>query len=40
MTAGRVRRELDARNQAVLERLAPDATLAPEVSGDLTFRIS
>src|SRR5580765_427272 len=28
--------ELDARNQAALERLAPDATLAPEVSGSLT----
>jgi len=35
MTAEEFVRELDARNQAVLERLAPDATLAPEVSGDL-----
>ena len=36
MTAEEFVRELDARNQAVLARLAPDATLAPEVSGDLT----
>jgi uncharacterized ferritin-like protein (DUF455 family) len=35
MTAEEFVRELDARNQAVLERLTPDATLAPEVSGDL-----
>ena len=28
--------ELDERNQALLRRLAPDATLAPEVDGDLT----
>ena len=28
--------ELDERNQALLRRLAPDATLAPEVAGDLT----
>jgi hypothetical protein len=28
--------ELDERNRAVLARLAPDATLAPEVSGNLT----
>jgi bacterioferritin (cytochrome b1) len=35
MTAGEFVRELDAQNQAVLARLAPDATLAPEVSGDL-----
>jgi hypothetical protein len=28
--------DLDARNQAVLARLEPDATLAPEVSGNLT----
>ena len=28
--------ELDERNQALLRRLAPDATLAPEVEGDLT----
>ena len=37
MTAEEFVRELDARNQAVLERLAPDATLAPEVSGDLNI---
>jgi hypothetical protein len=36
MTAEEFVRELDARNQAVLARLAPDATLVPEVSGDLT----
>ena len=35
MTAEEFVRELDARNQAVLDRLAPDATLAPEVSGQL-----
>ncbi len=28
--------ELDERNQALLRRLAPDATLKPEVEGDLT----
>src|SRR5262245_42875449 len=28
-------KELDERNQAILRRLQPDATLAPEVSGDL-----
>ena len=28
-------KELDERNQAILKRLQPDATLAPEVSGDL-----
>jgi uncharacterized ferritin-like protein (DUF455 family) len=28
--------ELDERNQALLRRLAPDATLAPEVEGELT----
>ena len=28
--------ELDERNQALLRRLAPDTTLAPEVAGDLT----
>jgi uncharacterized ferritin-like protein (DUF455 family) len=28
--------ELDERNEALLRRLAPDATLAPEVEGDLT----
>ena len=37
MTAEELVEELDARNQAVLERLAPDATLAPEVSGDLNI---
>ena len=36
MTAEEFVRELDARNQAVLARLAPDAALSPEVSGDLT----
>ena len=35
MTAEEFVRELDGRNQAVLDRLAPDATLAPEVSGQL-----
>jgi uncharacterized ferritin-like protein (DUF455 family) len=35
MTAADFVKELDDRNQAVLERLAPDATLVPEVSGDL-----
>ena len=29
-------RDLDARNQELLQRLAPDATLKPEVEGDLT----
>ena len=29
-------RELDARNQDLLQRLAPEATLKPEVAGDLT----
>jgi 1,2-phenylacetyl-CoA epoxidase catalytic subunit len=29
--------ELDERNQALLRRLAPEATLAPEVEGDLTI---
>jgi bacterioferritin (cytochrome b1) len=29
-------RELDARNQELLRRLAPDATLKPEAEGDLT----
>jgi len=29
-------RELDARNQTVLKRLDPDATLKPEVQGELT----
>jgi uncharacterized ferritin-like protein (DUF455 family) len=36
MTAEEFVVELDERNQSVLARLAPDATLAPEVSGDLT----
>jgi len=36
VTAEDLVEELDARNQAALERLAPDATLAPEVSGSLT----
>jgi len=31
-------RDLDERNQAILRRLAPDATLKPEVSGDLNVR--
>jgi DNA-binding ferritin-like protein len=35
MTAEEFVKELDERNQAVLKRLDPDATLAPEVSGDL-----
>jgi len=35
MTAQEFVRELDERNQAVLRRLEPEATLAPEVSGDL-----
>src|SRR5215813_6990029 len=29
-------RDLDARNQELLRRLAPDSTLKPEVEGDLT----
>jgi hypothetical protein len=36
MTADEFVRELDARNQAVLRRLEPEATLVPEVSGNLT----
>jgi uncharacterized ferritin-like protein (DUF455 family) len=36
MTAEEFVRELDGRNQAVLRQLAPDAALAPEVSGNLT----
>ena len=36
MTAEEFVRELDARNQDLLRRLAPDATLRPEVQGDLT----
>jgi DNA-binding ferritin-like protein len=35
MTAAEFVKELDERNQALLKRLEPDATLAPEVSGDL-----
>src|SRR5215470_18703044 len=36
MTAEDFVRDLDARNQALLRRLEPAATLRPEVSGDLT----
>ncbi len=36
MTAEEFVRDLDACNQAILKRLAPDATLKPEVEGDLT----
>lgn len=36
MTAEEFVADLDAQNQAILARLAPDATLAPEVSGNLT----
>ncbi|HET8576999.1 MAG TPA: ferritin-like domain-containing protein [Methylomirabilota bacterium] len=36
MTAEEFVNELDERNQAVLRRLEPDATLKPEVSGNLT----
>ncbi len=35
MTAEEFVRELDEQNQTVLRRLEPEATLAPEVSGDL-----
>jgi uncharacterized ferritin-like protein (DUF455 family) len=35
MTAEEFVRELDERNQALLKNLSPDATLKPEVSGDL-----
>jgi DNA-binding ferritin-like protein len=35
MTAEEFVKDLDERNQAVLRRLEPDATLKPEVSGDL-----
>jgi bacterioferritin (cytochrome b1) len=35
MTADEFVKELDERNQAVLRRLEPDATLRPEVSGEL-----
>jgi uncharacterized ferritin-like protein (DUF455 family) len=36
MTGEEFVRDLDAHNQAILKRLAPDATLKPEVEGDLT----
>src|SRR5262249_59275166 len=36
VTAEALVEELDARNQSVLARLAPDAALLPEVSGNLT----
>jgi uncharacterized ferritin-like protein (DUF455 family) len=36
VTAEEFVRDLDGRNQAILKRLAPDATLKPEVEGDLT----
>jgi uncharacterized ferritin-like protein (DUF455 family) len=36
MTPEEFVQDLDARNQAVLKRLDPDATLKPEVTGDLT----
>jgi uncharacterized ferritin-like protein (DUF455 family) len=36
VTAEEFVRDLDAHNQAILKRLAPDATLKPEVEGDLT----
>jgi len=36
VTADEFVAELDERNQALLRRLAPDATLRPEVEGDLT----
>ncbi len=36
MTAHEFVRQLDDENQRLLGRLAPDATLAPEVAGDLT----
>lgn len=35
MTSEEFVRELDERNQAILKRLQPEATLKPEVSGDL-----
>jgi 2-keto-4-pentenoate hydratase/2-oxohepta-3-ene-1,7-dioic acid hydratase in catechol pathway len=35
MTSEEFVRDLDARNQEVLHRLAPEATLKPEVEGDL-----
>ena len=36
MTPEEFVKDLDERNQAILKRLEPEATLAPEVSGDLT----
>jgi uncharacterized ferritin-like protein (DUF455 family) len=36
MTSEEFVRELDERNQALLKRLEPEATLAPEVEGNLT----
>jgi len=36
MTAEEFVRRLDGENQALLGRLAPDDTLRPEVTGDLT----
>ena len=36
MTAEEFVAQLDTENRTLLERLAPDATLAPEVDGDLT----
>ena len=36
MTADEFVAQLDAQNRALLERLAPDATLKPEVAGDLS----
>lgn len=36
MTSEEFVRDLDARNQTVLKRLDPDATLKPEVKGELT----
>jgi hypothetical protein len=36
MDAERFVRELDGQNQELLQRLAPEATLKPEVEGDLT----
>ena len=35
MTAEQFVAELDAQNQSLLSRLAPDDTLRPEVEGDL-----
>jgi uncharacterized ferritin-like protein (DUF455 family) len=36
MTSAEFAEDLEARNQAVLKRLEPDATLKPEVEGELT----